>query len=662
MKLEVKDYEKMVYVGEPAFCEKTGALVFSERRFQDGRYITEIRIKTGENLCYVNTGGSFETLPGFSPDGTRFSCLSERAGKKKLVLSEKVLTEPNQEEDRYFGEFEILPGQEHMNVREYVWAPEGKRIAWIGDVEPEGEKVPEGWIPPIVATGESYRKDVDGGFKISRKYSLNLYNFEAKEVCCLYEGLKEIRSLSWSEDGKNLFFNEEGDGDCYYTVPAEMGEQKICLKKELYAPLGEGGICSTRDGKLVLAAGCGRDDKFTGYDLFCLHSDGTGEVPVDWQGDIPDEIFPILSNCSPFPEKNKILCPAGDINTWAVIGTKTGKVAVYLCTVWEEEGFLKGNWKQLTDGTGSYSALCKGEEGYLYGIRSDWNHPGEVVKISLKDGSWEAVTEENLWVKEMQLATVNPYQCASLDGKAVLDGWVLEPGERKEEKVPGILLVHGGPLSAYGDAFTMEAQLLCAAGFAVILANPRGSSGYGASYADYEMAFNGTAAQDLLYYMDRVLAEYPWIDQDHMGVAGGSYGGYMAAWLCGHSKRFRAAAVMRGLLSFEFLYLTSQAAGAVGMYEEPRDFQDFLMKIMEESPVFYAEDMDIPMLIMHGEADSNCPLDGAHQLYVAVKDTHPDLPVRMVLFPDTGHNIRAGRLDYYERYEQELVDWMKQYV
>jgi dipeptidyl aminopeptidase/acylaminoacyl peptidase len=58
----------------------------------------------------------------------------------------------------------------------------------------------------------------------------------------------------------------------------------------------------------------------------------------------------------------------------------------------------------------------------------------------------------------------------------------------------------------------------------------------------------------------------------------------------------------------------------------------------------------------------NCPLDGAHQLFTAVKDTHPQLPVKMILFPDTGHNISAGRLDYYERYEKELVEWMRKYV
>jgi dipeptidyl aminopeptidase/acylaminoacyl peptidase len=119
---------------------------------------------------------------------------------------------------------------------------------------------------------------------------------------------------------------------------------------------------------------------------------------------------------------------------------------------------------------------------------------------------------------------------------------------------------------------------------------------------------------------------------------------------------------MRGLLSFQYLYLTSQAAGAPGMYEEQRSFEDFLVKLVRESPNTYAENMNIPMLIMHGERDVNCPVEGAHQLYVGVKDTHPDLPVKMILFPDTGHSISAGRLDYYERYEQELTDWMRIYV
>jgi dipeptidyl aminopeptidase/acylaminoacyl peptidase len=329
-------------------------------------------------------------------------------------------------------------------------------------------------------------------------------------------------------------------------------------------------------------------------------------------------------------------------------------------------------------------------------VYSDFDHPSDLVRVSLEDGTITRLFSHNSWVQEKSCGQTVNFQVPSLDGKAVLDGWIVKPADTKkaetaakakkeasaesaeileaaaeeaeileeaaEEKVPVVLLIHGGPLLAYQDAFTMEAQLLASAGFAVILANPRGSSCYGKSYASYESAFDGTAATDLLYYMDRALDAYPWMDRERLGVAGGSYGGYMSAWLAGHCDRFKAAVVMRGLLSFQYLYLISQAAGAPGMYEETEAFADLLMKIVRESPNTYAENMNIPMLIMHGEKDVNCPVEGAYQLYAGVKDTHPDLPVKLILFPNTGHGISSGRLDYYERYEQELVDWMQRYL
>lgn len=614
MKADIRDFEKMVYLCEPSYDAVSKTLAWNERSWQDGRYKKE---------RYV---------------------LSDSGNIKKTT--DKIWSTLSEQAD---GEF-----------REYAVSPDGTHIAYITAKEKEQELLPESWKAPIIAQGDSYRRESDGGWKKERIWKLNICNTQFQDPETLYESTESIQGLFWAPDGSKLVFSDEKNGDCYYAV--DTFGNKVCLAKDLFTSLGQSGGCFMLDGKIVLAAGIKGRKTAAGYDLFALASDGNGERSVAWEGDIPDEIFAQSINGSPFPENNQKICLTDSDDTAAVIACKDGETAIYLLKVKDTDGSVHGTWKRLTDGTGSFYAVCKGEEGYLYALYSDWNHPTLLVKVNLSDGSIQNIHNANEWIKEKSLAKTTNFKCRTLDGADTLDGWILEPAEHQSERIPTVLLIHGGPLSAWTDAFTMEAQLLAAAGMGVILVNPRGSSGYGKNYASYEKAFDGTAAIDLLYYTDCALSAFPWMDENRLGVAGGSYGGYMSAWLAGHCKRFRAAVVMRGLLNFEFLYLTSQAAGGPGMYDEPKAFEDFLMKTTLESPNTYAQEMDLPMLIMHGEKDVNCPLDGAHQLYVAVKDNHPDQPVRFIIFPGVGHNIRAARIDYYQRYETELVNWLKKYL
>lgn len=615
--IDVKDYEKLVYLSEPEYDAATNALFWKERSWNNNRYET-IKYCLKENQISSDTKDVLMNL-------------FKRAGE---------------------------------TVTEYLFSCDKTRIAYVCAQEKEREAVPPLWKAPIVGEGGSYRRESDGGWKIDRIYRLSVYDTVSQKSDMIYESTEALHLLCWNEDSTKLVFEDVKKGNTYHLADlSKETDRIICLSGEAHAVLGDAGACCLPDGEIILTAGLHGTEEIFGYDLFALRADGSGAISLSHEGDIPDEVFPQIINGSPFHEKKHEICLTDRTDTAAVIGSRKGEIAIYLITLtMTEEKHARILWKQLTNGTGSYSTLCKGEEGSLYAVRSDWNHPAQLVKVDLTDGSYQTVRDANEWIGKRAFAKTTNFKCSTLDGADTLDGWILEPSDRTQDKIPTVLLIHGGPLSAYADSFTLEAQLLAAAGMGVLLVNPRGSSGYGKAYASYEKAFDGTAANDLLYYMDCALRAHPWMDETRLGVAGGSYGGYMSAWLAGHCKRFKAAVVMRGLLNFEFLCLTSQAAGNPGMYDSPKDFEDFLMRMTEDSPTTYAQEMDIPMLIMHGEKDVNTPLDGAHQLYVAVKDTHPDLPVRFIIFPGVGHNIRAARIDYYERYELELVNWLKKYL
>jgi dipeptidyl aminopeptidase/acylaminoacyl peptidase len=165
---------------------------------------------------------------------------------------------------------------------------------------------------------------------------------------------------------------------------------------------------------------------------------------------------------------------------------------------------------------------------------------------------------------------------------------------------------------------------------------------------------------DLLQFTQEAVRAFQWIDGDRLGVTGGSYGGYMTNWITGHSKRFKAAVTQRSIANQAVQYASSDMAGSS---KEFASFQDFLVDAVERSPVAYAEKIDIPLLILHSLQDMRCPVEHAHQLFTAVKDTHPGLAVRMVLFPNNNHGITTGGNMYQRiRHYDEMIGWFVKYL
>lgn len=165
----------------------------------------------------------------------------------------------------------------------------------------------------------------------------------------------------------------------------------------------------------------------------------------------------------------------------------------------------------------------------------------------------------------------------------------------------------------------------------------------------------------MLQYINESIDRFDWIDQQKLGVTGGSYGGYMTNWMTGHSKIFKAAVKQRSIANNLIQYGSSDLSdGGSTSFES---FLDFMNEKVKTSPVAYADKIDIPFLILHSTGDMRCPVEQAHQLFVAVKDCHPDLPVRMVLFPDSNHNLlHSDRMDLRIAHYKEMIDWFKQYL
>jgi dipeptidyl aminopeptidase/acylaminoacyl peptidase len=193
-----------------------------------------------------------------------------------------------------------------------------------------------------------------------------------------------------------------------------------------------------------------------------------------------------------------------------------------------------------------------------------------------------------------------------------MQGWLMKPvGFVAGKKYPLVLEVHGGPHAMYGWGFFHEFQLLAARGMGVLFINPRGSSGYGQKFQEADrMDWGGKDYEDLMKGVDAAIERHAWIDPERLGVAGGSYGGFMTAWIIGHTGRFKAAVPMRGVYNLQSFYGSSDATMLIE--SEFNGFPwDNVELIRRHSPVTYAPQIKTPTLIIHSEMDFRVPISQA---------------------------------------------------
>lgn len=231
----------------------------------------------------------------------------------------------------------------------------------------------------------------------------------------------------------------------------------------------------------------------------------------------------------------------------------------------------------------------------------------------------------------------------------------------KSKKYPAILEIHGGPKAVYGDTFFHEMQVMVSKGYFVFYCNPRGSAGMGDVYADLRLKWGTIDYDDIMKFVDTVLENYPQIDSEKVGVAGGSYGGYMTNWLIGHTDRFKCAVSQRGISN----WITMFGLSDVGSFMVEEDISiNFLQDIETtwwHSPMRYAADVKTPTLFIHSENDFRCPLSEAMQMYSALK--HYNVATKMCIFKDENHELsRSGKPKHRIRRLEEILAWMDSYL
>lgn len=320
-----------------------------------------------------------------------------------------------------------------------------------------------------------------------------------------------------------------------------------------------------------------------------------------------------------------------------------------------------GRVEQVTEGDRRLSGVSFSRDfGAIAYAATDPEHPAEIF-VAQSDGSGEnRLTHANAAVmNEVSLSRVEEISFPSRDGTPI-EGWVVYPyGYEETGRYPMILVVHGGPHSAYGNDFSFSRQLLAAQGYFVLYANPRGSTGYG---EDFKWATWGGWGvldyDDLMAGVDYALAHYP-IDSKRMGVTGGSYGGFMTNWIIGHTTRF-AAAVARASISN---WMSDYGVADIPRTKESEFFgppwekqsRDLMIRL---SPLTYAGNVATPTLFLHGELDHRVPIEEAEQMYVALKKR--GVPAKFIRYPDSYHGGWTPWRQVHAMYQEHL--WWARYL
>lgn len=280
-------------------------------------------------------------------------------------------------------------------------------------------------------------------------------------------------------------------------------------------------------------------------------------------------------------------------------------------------------------------AFDVGQNGEVVGVASSINAPPALFLF--EHSRLRPVTQPNqAVVEDLDLPPVVRVRAKVPDG-AEIEGFFLPPAvpEAGSHRPPGIVLLHGGPYSQHSDSFDPFWHLLSGAGYAVIAPNPRGSSGYGEAFGTaIRGSWGDEDSEDVLAFVDEVVNR-GLVDPDRLAVVGWSYGGWLTNHLVTRTNRFRAAVSGASVSNLLGDYGVSDAT-SITEAEFGRPWESLEAQV-RMSPLFRANRVETPILVLCGEKDLRTPLSHSEQWYQALRRL--GVQTELVIYPGQGHSM-----------------------
>ncbi len=550
----------------------------------------------GKRARQFTAGEKQDHTPRWSPDGASLAFVSTRRGKPQLwhIAADGGEARP----------LTHLPN----GATQPVWSPDGARLLFVSrasaqeraeedrngvsnaPLDPEAQEKfdrqrqkdeaekadPRVVERTIYRAGTEYFDD-----RRAHVYVLELATGQARR---LSDGEFDHQHPAWSSDGKWVYFSAKRTGDPddnlvtdLLRVPARGGRARRLLQ----APAWSLQALPAPDGKhLAFLRVPKRRASGQNHQLIVVDAEGKGA---------------------------RRLADKVDAEFGQVAWRRDGKALLFTTMTRGEVGLhavtlADGRVRRLLGGrrmVRAFSVASRAERVAF--VASTPENPCDVFCCTpggARERRLSRVNAEFLTAHRVQ--PVEEMWYPSADGTQI-QGWVIKPPKFSAKKTyPLAVEIHGGPHAMWSDAETTmwhEWQLLAAAGYVVFFCNPRGSDGYGEAFKDAIHGDWGTLpSQDVLAGVDRLLAR-GYIDRKRLCVTGGSYGGYLTAWLIGHDARFAAAVSQRGVYDLLSFYGTTDVPRLIEWEFDTKPWED-PQTLWAASPIAHAANIHTPLLIL----------------------------------------------------------------
>ena len=640
----------------------------SRPSFVADAYVGQLwRVPLGGGEPVRMTRGFADSSPQVSPDGRLVAFLRrEPGGRAQLFVAPASGGEAAQATDQKLG------------VGAFCWSPDSTRLAFTARVAAEGrygtlEGVDAGQEDPRHLTG--YQVQANGlGWSTDRP--AQLFVVHAPDPFG-EPGVKPIGRSARDRKAAAADVGHVGVGadapDMPWNVPVahRLTDGAWDVREPVFAPAGDAVLVTTRtdadadehlrtaihrvcvetgrttpvvaDPALSFAGACPVGEAW----LFLLGTD-LGEDGRDFVATNAAVYVVARDGGAPVrltdPETVELAGPLVPAGPDAVLAVRPHRGTSEVLRV-AADGTVDTRWS----GQPTAEAVAALPDGGVVASVVPVDSAGELLLV--QDGAPRLLTDFGAALREATtVVTPRELSASAPDGTSV-HGWVLVPDG--EGPHPVLLNIHGGPYAHYTGDFFDEFQVYVEAGYAVVACNPRGSGSYGQAHgAAIRHDFGNLDTVDVLAFLDHATATVPGLDAGRVGIMGGSYGGYLTAWIIAHDHRFAGAIVERGFLDpASFL-----GASDIGWFFMPAYNGTDAADQDRQSPTLLAHQVRTPTFVVHSELDLRCPLGQALRYFTALKAA--GVEAELLVFPGENHELSRSGTPWHRRQRFEaILDW-----
>jgi len=564
--------------------------------------------------------------PQWSPDGQSIAYRGRIGDKSGLIVARH-----DGSGARWLAEMSDTNSPLPSTGKTIAWSPDGKRIAFVSGVP--GPETVDAAGDPIVITRYLYKPDADEGmtrFNDNRRLHIFVVDVASGRVQQLTNGNHYEHSIDWSPDGREIAFvsNREANEDQFFNYDLftlKLADNSIrrltSTENAEYRPRW------SPDGRTIVYQATKR-----GLTDLETTMEDTHVWAVDADGSNRRELGAAIDNRQGAPEWT----PDGAAVLFTV--QERGSIHLFRMPITCGAGKTTCPAERMVGEAGSIGGFSIGKDTLAYSFAT----PSDAAQLYVNG---RKVTDLNRGLLAGKaLGEVESFTFVSNDNKLEVEAFLTKPvGLNPDNRYPLIVNIHGGPHGQQGPAFNFRNQVYAARGWATLMVNYRGSTGYGQAFADGVFGDqNGNEAQDVLYGLSAAMRRYQWIDRDRLGVEGVSYGGQLSAWLITQTNIFKAAipvAAITNLISYNYMtYYNQYEQMEWGIFPHQGNLMDTLL---QRSALRHVANARTPTLLMHGENDNDVPIAEAEQFYIGLRDVGTEAV--MVRYPREGHGIRESK-------------------